>query len=164
MSGHIRLSVYERVSRAKCGGCFPLYMTGINSCFVKEKWKIKVCFNKQRSVTIAGLAAGVSLHLAAVLHSAVVGDLHRLAYVGLPALQHLFFVQFLVHAERHQFGAGQPLPGHTSQCAWDWNSVKLQAKTCCFLTRKVLKILCYFWQQRLCFCTLWPKTQGCTFL
>lgn len=81
-------------------------------CFVKERRKIKVCFNKQRSVTVAGLAAGVSLHLAAVLHSAVVGDLHRLADVGLPALQHLLFVQFLVHAERHQFGAGQPLPGH----------------------------------------------------
>lgn len=81
---------------------------------VKERRKIKACFNKLRSVTVAGLAAGVPLHLAAVLHSPVVGDLHRLADVGLPALQHLLLVQFLVHAERHQFGAGKPLPGHTS--------------------------------------------------
>lgn len=66
-----------------------------------------------RSVTVAGLAAGVSLHLAAVLHSAVVGHLHRFADVGFPALQHLLLVQLLVHAERHKLGTWQPLPGHT---------------------------------------------------
>lgn len=91
------------------------------SCLVKERGKIKACFNKLRSVTVAGLAAGVSLHLAAVLHSAVVGDLHRLADVGLAALQHLLLVQFLVHAEWHQFGAGQPLPGHTDAGEWTLN-------------------------------------------
>lgn len=66
-----------------------------------------------RSVTVTGLAAGVSLHLAAVLHGAVVGHLHRLADVGFPALQHLLLVQLLVHPERHQLRARQPLPGNT---------------------------------------------------
>ena len=65
------------------------------------------------SVAVAGLAAGVSLHLAAVLHGTMVGHLHRLADVGFPALQHLLLVQLLVHTERHQLRARQPLPGNT---------------------------------------------------
>lgn len=65
------------------------------------------------SVAVAGLAAGVSLHLAAVLHGTMVGHLHRLADVGFPALQHLLLVQLLVHTERHQLRARQPLPGYT---------------------------------------------------
>lgn len=162
MSDQIRPSVHECVSWGKCGGCFPLCVTGINSRLVKERRKIQACFNKLCSVTVAGLAAGVSLHFAAVLHSAVVGDLHRLADVGLPALQHLLLVQFLVHAERHQFGAGQPLPGHTNACEWtlNWFSITWQAKTSHFLARKVL----YSCGQHLCFRTLWPKTQRCKFL
>lgn len=67
----------------------------------------------QHSVTVTGLAAGVSLHLAAMLHSTVVGHLHWFADVGFPALQHLLLVQLLVYAERHQLRARQPLPGHT---------------------------------------------------
>lgn len=65
------------------------------------------------SVTVTGLTAGVSLHLAAVLHRTVVGHLDRLADVGFPALQHLLLVQLLVHPERHQLGARQPLPACT---------------------------------------------------
>lgn len=129
------------------------------SSLVMERRKIKACFNKLRSVTVAGLAAGVSLHLAAVLHSAVVGDLHRFADVGLPAFQHLLFVQFLVHAERHQFGAGQPLPGRTSTRAHTLkcSSVKLKARASFFLTRKPL-----FSCGTLLLCT--PKTTPPPFL
>lgn len=52
----------------------------------------QVLRRRLRSVTVAGLAAGVSLHLAAMLHSTVVGHLHRFADVGFPALQHLLLV------------------------------------------------------------------------
>ena len=44
------------------------------------------------SVAVAGVAAGVALHLVAVLHGAVVGHLDGLTDVGLPALQHLLLV------------------------------------------------------------------------
>lgn len=49
-------------------------------------------------VAVTGVTAWVPLHLVAVLHGPVVGHLHRLADVGLAALQHLLFVQLLVHS------------------------------------------------------------------
>lgn len=65
------------------------------------------------SVTVTGFTAWVSLDFAAMLHGTMVGQRHGFTNVGLPALQHLLLVQFLVHAERHQLGAGQPLPACT---------------------------------------------------
>lgn len=65
---------------------------------------------RKGSVALAGVAALLSLHFVAMLHGAVVGNLDRLADVGLAPFEHLLFVQVLVHAKGHEFGAGQPLP------------------------------------------------------
>lgn len=62
------------------------------------------------SVALAGVAGLLSLHLVPVLHGSVIGNLDRLADVGLAAFQHLLLIQVLVYAEGHEFGAGQPLP------------------------------------------------------
>lgn len=77
----------------------------VNATLLCEAQRRLVC-----SVTVAGFAAWVALDFAAMLHGTMVGHRHRFTNVGLPALQHLLLVQFLVHAERHQLGAGQPLP------------------------------------------------------
>lgn len=68
------------------------------------------------SVTLAGVAGLLSLHFVPVLHGPVIGNLDRLADVGLAAFQHLLLIQVLVHAQGHEFGAGQPLPAEM-ECA-----------------------------------------------
>lgn len=72
---------------------------------------------RRGSVALTGIAALLSLHLVTVLHGTMVCNLHRLADVGLAPFQHLLLVQILIHTQRHQFGAGQPLPTGKKQTA-----------------------------------------------